>query len=175
MVFMCVINLIKNIFCVHADTVIAIVAVVISFATYIGQIKFNKQSIRPVVDIITGDYEGDVFVKIVNNGVGPAIIQSIDCIGLNGMRNSVLIDLIRTISDDLSDVVFSDFTEDIVNRTLPVNGEIVLVALNTEDEEIQMMLRRVLKDVTIDIQYKDIYEDSFYKNRKLDFYNRWFE
>ena len=39
----------------------------------------NKNSVRPILNVSVGDYEDNIYVRLHNNGVGPAIITRIQC------------------------------------------------------------------------------------------------
>jgi hypothetical protein len=59
--------------------VLSLCAVIISILTARSQKTHNKNSVRPLLGIVVGDYEDDLYVRIDNNGVGPAIITNIKC------------------------------------------------------------------------------------------------
>ena len=55
---------------------------------------------KPIIDILLGDYENDIYVKIMNNGVGPAIIDKLICeyegtMELSERRTFALIKLLK--------------------------------------------------------------------------------
>ena len=59
--------------------VISAAAVVISLTTYWSQKEHNKNSVRPILNITFGDYENDLYIRVDNNGVGPAIVAGVTC------------------------------------------------------------------------------------------------
>lgn len=62
-----------------ASILISIVAVFISVQTFRSQKEQNKNSVRPILNVSVGDYEDNIYVRLHNNGVGPAIITRIQC------------------------------------------------------------------------------------------------
>lgn len=67
---------------------------------------------------------------------------------------------------------YTDFVEDIAGRTISPNKSIVLVKLKDGSELDVLKLRLMLKDIRIIVHYHDMYNNSFRRERKLDFYGR---
>lgn len=158
----------------------SIVAVIISITTYKSQVEHNKNSVRPIIDIIFGDYEDDIYVRIDNNGVGPAIIKGVLC--LNGQKKAdSLIKLIPQkarlttpyCDESIKLSPFSDFVENISGRTLAPGGHITLLQLSNPDPKKRTILRYILKDIALQVEYTDIYKkETMNTQRELSFFGR---
>ncbi len=158
--------------------IIAIISIIIAVISLMGQKKHNVNSVKPIIDILLGDYENDIYVKIMNNGVGPAIIDKLICeyegtMELSERQTFALIELLKD-SKATSSVIetYESFVEDISGRTIPPRDEIVLVRFTNGSDSNNTALRLLLKDVTISVHYRDVYDNGFDKNRKLDYFNR---
>lgn len=160
------------------SVVIAVVSLVVAITFNIKQQTHNKNSVRPIIDIIVGDYETNIFVKLVNHGVGPATITSLKCkyngsIDISDDECNTLIDILldtKAITHDIK--AYTTFVEDISGRTVPPNDEIVLVKLETDSKSKNTAMRIMLKDISVSVEYKDIYNTKFDAERKLDFFGR---
>ena len=158
----------------------SLAAIFISVITYRSQVRHNKNSVRPILDVIFGDYENDLYVRVDNHGVGPAIIKSVVC--RSGRREEpCLVSLIPervtlttpTISRTVKLFALTDFVEDMTGRTIPPQGRVVLLRLPQPHEYRRAALRCVLRDIRIQIQYTDIYgKEIFTTERDLSFFGR---
>ncbi len=157
---------------------IAVISLFIALKTLLIQKRHNIKSIRPIIDILVGDYEDDIYVKLRNNGMGPAVIDELLCeysgsMPMLKMKTTSLIEILKNPGTSSSTVeVFTTFVEDVKGRTLPPNGEIVLVQLKNGNLSDNVALRLVLKDVDIQVKYRDIYDQTFQGERKLSFFGR---
>ncbi len=169
------------------ETITMVASVLIAMISLVATIKFNcKQqehnanSVRPTVDIILGDYEDDIYVKLVNQGVGPAEVSDLICtyygdVNVNTRETNILIDILRDSKSPTGFIQnYTDFVEDIIGRTISPGGTVVLVRLKPKNEMEQTNMRLMLKDIGITLKYKDIYETEFERNRKLTFFGRHF-
>ena len=58
-----------------------------------------------------------------------------------------------------------------VNSTITVSGKKYLLSITLEDDETRQILRNCLRDITILVEYTDIYNSKFEPvQRKLDFF-----
>ncbi|MDL2264498.1 hypothetical protein LJC31_07595 [Synergistaceae bacterium OttesenSCG-928-I11] len=131
----------------------------------LSQQKHNKNSVKPICEIILGDYENKIEVRLENVGTGPLIIKELRCIKNDTTQSNLMHYLPRYNNYDV-------FVEEINDRTIPVNGRIVLVSCSDPPEEIKKCLRASLKDVKISVEYVDIYGSQFTRSRELDFFGR---
>ncbi len=158
------------------DTLVAItsvLAVVISiismgFTTIFSilQIIHNKNSVRPISSIQVSDYEDLLSVYISNVGTGPLIITKLRAYN-NDNEAEALIDLMPNVDQD-----WSTFVESVDGWTIPVGGKITLIEIEPNNDTICKLLRHILSQTTITIEYKDIYKTKFNDKRKLDFFGR---
>lgn len=164
--------------------VTSVVAIIISINTYRSQKEHNKNSVRPILNIVLGDYEDDLYVRVDNNGVGPAIITAISCINTKteGKKSSTsLVELVpysatvkRMNSESIADLrTYTDFVEDIAGRTISPDHSIVLLRMENPSKKQRLVLRDFLKDCYVEIHYTDIYNsDPWTSKRSLDFFGR---
>ncbi|WP_294095091.1 hypothetical protein [uncultured Cetobacterium sp.] len=161
------IEILKN----NLEILISIIAIIISGLTIYFQQKHNKNSVKPLGGIIIEDYENKISIKIVNSGVGPLIVKELICKFDDEESTSILIELLK---ETLENRYVNNFVEDIVNRVISPNGKIVLFEIknNLLDDEIKQKLRKKLSNITIELRYKNIYNENFSVRRKLDFFGR---
>lgn len=164
--------------------VLSVVAIVISIITFRSQKEHNKNSVRPILNIVFGDYEDDIYVRIDNNGVGPAIIKKIECsycTEVSKVTENSLVDLIshwksaQENADYLSETLdyFTDFVENIKDRAIAPGHKIVLLQLTDPAYGQRIELRRFLKEVNVKISYTDIYNSKPWNcSRDADFFGR---
>lgn len=158
----------------------SIIAIIISITTYRSQVQHNKNSVKPILNIILGDYENDLYVRIDNNGVGPAIIKNVSCSNRRDEKNCLIKLIPREVrvTTPHADAIVSlfpltDFVEDISGRTIAPEKHIVLLELLEPDSKKRIALRTVLKEITIHIEYTDIYrKETFVVERELSFFGR---
>ncbi len=163
-----------------SSIITSVIAIVISITTYKSQVRHNKNSVKPILNIICGDYENDIYVRIDNYGVGPAIIKRVLC--SNGKDNdSCLYHLIpekARVKTQYSDstvklTALTHFVEDITDRTIALQKSIVLLQQVDPDSKIRVALRTVLEKITIQVEYTDIYgKEKFVVKRSLAIFGR---
>ena len=164
--------------------VLSLCAVIISILTARSQKTHNMNSVRPLLGIVVGDYEDDLYVRIDNNGVGPAIITNIKCCATYNVtckEGKSLVELLPVVmrvkcgnTTELLDLTkFTDFVEDITNRVIPVGGSITLVRLARPSEMKKQALRYALSKCRVEVSYSDIYDSKPWScTRDLDFFGR---
>ncbi len=179
--------------------IIAGLAAYIAYLAFRSQRTHNKNSVKPILNIIVGDYEDDIFVRIDNNGVGPAIVQGINC--YDAEKNRVehnlytLIPEFATIKEPrityqpsmkadekpepemiVTTIEFdtlTDFVEDIAGRTIPPGGSIMLLRMTNPDKYHKVALRDFLSKCSVKVDYTDVYNSELAPcYRKLDFFGR---
>ena len=148
--------------------IISVISVCFTYKSNKNQMEHNKNSVKPISSIKVNDYEDKLAVKIYNYGTGPLIIKKM--VAKNDeMQSDKLLDFMPEINQH-----WSTFVGTIDGSKIPVNGCITLIELNPENEETKMAIRKYLKDITIYLEYTDIYSTSFTDQRKLDFFGRHF-
>ncbi len=145
-----------------SSIILLLAAVAISLITYHSQKIHNRNSVKPLLNIIFGDYEYDIHIKTQNNGVGPAIIKEILCSNNKDKTNS-LIELIPNEFQIKNHGIvklqnFVDFVENIEERVIAPNKEIIIIKYEPEYDSELVAIRTILKDISIKIRYVDIYQ-----------------
>lgn len=152
-----IIILIQN----NAETIIALLAFILSIYTCMSQRKFNKDSVRPYCNI-NHDFNGEIYsLSIENAGSGPLIIHDLHYITENGSsyKMASLLNMQNFSSDDFT------VDENVLNKkAISPNTEKVFFSLQfckkmnrTEIEE----LLSATDDITLYVKYGDIYSDTF--------------
>jgi hypothetical protein len=154
---------------------VEIVALFVSFITVIFTVifsllqqKHNKNSVRPICEIIVSDYEDNIAVKITNVGTGPMTINKLRCKNSHE-ESDTLISLMPKVP------IWKDFVGNVDGRTIPVEGKITLIEFIPQDYMTKKEVRKALKDIEINVIYSDIYKIKFKRSRKIDFFGRTLE
>jgi hypothetical protein len=155
----------------------ALFAARVAWHAVMDQIESDKElardAIRPLAYIMVGDYENQIFVKVVNNGTGPMIIKSITV----NDRAQPLIDAMPALPDGIH---WTNFVEDTENRSVPAGGELVLIDFSSQSDEesrefadARELVRRALGDLTVCVEYTDIYnKNQPVAARRLNWFHR---
>lgn len=157
---------------------IAALAFGVSIVSLWVQRMHNHQSVHPIIDVIIGDYDDDIYVKLINNGIGPATIEKLECFyeGSAPINNKCSSALYKLLTEEKAHTFkvkeFSDFVEDITGRSLSPNREIILIELKNGTDTENDVMRLMLKDVRIVVKFHDMYKSSSRTERKLDFFGR---
>ena len=159
---------------------VSIISIILTILTLKEQKRHNLKSVRPIGRITVGDYENDIYVSILNNGIGPLIIKSFKAKNSKISSTTGLIDIVPT--DINNNVIWTDFASNFDNRAIKAGERLYLLRLTFEEkadqqqENIKTRLRNFLKDLTVELQYTDIYEKRTYTiERKLDWFGRHLE
>lgn len=158
-----------------SDFVDVIALVVASFSLIIScyfsylQQKHNKNSVKPIASIIFSDYEDLIRVSIKNSGTGPLIIKKVTVIKKDQTKSD-LISFMPHINQ-----TWKDFTTNFEGLALSVNDEIAMISLIPINDENKYQVRQALSDITIKVEYEDVYGTKFEIQRKCDFFGRHFQ
>ena len=148
--------------------IISVISVCFTYKSNKNQMEHNRNSVKPISSIKVLDYENKIAVKIFNYGTGPLIIK--DMIVKNETEESDrLLALMPNINQS-----WTTFTGSVNGSKIPVDGCITLIELNPKNEETKTSVRMALKDITIYLEYTDIYSTTFTDSKKLDFFGRHF-
>jgi hypothetical protein len=141
-----------------------------------AQQKHNQLSVRPLANIMFGDYENGLVVKVVNNGTGPMIVKSITVINAPN-PSEPLIKAMPPLPYD--DVTWRHFAADCTDRSIRSGGELVLLHLVDNGKALEdhfalsrNAMRAALGLLRLRVEYTDIYEKRFVTERSLDFFLR---
>jgi hypothetical protein len=133
-------------------------------------------TVRPLANIIVGDYENHVYVQVVNNGAGPLIIKSIS---INNSPQPLDIAMREVLPKG---ILWRHFTFDCAGRSVPAGGKLVLVDLYSgtytgvnegKFAAARELVRRALGNITVRVKYTDMYhKDQPAAERTLDWFHR---
>lgn len=130
---------------------------------------------RPVGQIICGDYEDLIEVKLKNCGLGPLLIRNIIIKKTDGSISNSLIDEMPEILGGLS---WADFVIDAINYAIPKDSEINLIKIKHDPNDYNFKIyktsiRKILKEITIEVEYTDMYNRPMANAiRNLSFFGR---
>lgn len=155
--------------------VISFISILLTFITLRNQHIHNRKSVRPIASIILGDYEHRIFVKIVNSGIGPLIIDKIEIFN-NNLASNNLIEMIPIKPPE--GLGWKDYVVETEGRVLRVSEELILLEIEgldaTVDEELEEEfilfiedLREFIYETTIVVNYTDLYDKKFKERREL--------
>jgi hypothetical protein len=154
--------------------VIAVISLHVSRKTLKYQQEHNRYSVRPIPSIVVGDYENRLFVKVVNNGVGPLFIKKIRTLGSTNPDKA----LIAYMPELPPKVLWTNFVEDTHGRSVPPGAELVILDFDSNSSSSQVQyafsrdrIRHALGGLSMEIQYTDIYNSDL-PNVSRDF--KWF-
>ncbi len=130
---------------------------------------------RPRGQIVCGDYENLIEVKLKNCGLGPLIVKEIHIKKIDG---SISNNLINEMPPLLGGLHWTDFVIDAVDYAIPKDSEINLIKIehNPSDYNFNIykqQVREALSKITIEVEYMDMYNREMPKTiRKLTFFGR---
>ena len=154
--------------------IISFISILLTFISIRLQMRHNRNAIKPIIDFAIGDYDNDIFVRILNNGAGPLIVKSFEVYYLDSVRD----DLISIMPELPKNMYWKTFFSRIVGKSIPQNQSITLIQLEInlkrkEEIEYRNLIREVLSLVEIKVLYADIYEINMpVVTKKLDWFGR---
>ncbi len=138
------------------------------------QLEHNKKSVEPLAYINPLDYENLIGVKLLNNGTGPLIINSIEFINEeSGEKHSDLISFFGS-----ENILWSDFSMNLEKRSIIPSSLITLLEFkwtqaNSKDLNSSKQIREILKNIVVSLEYENIYGDKInMPKKKLTFFDR---
>jgi hypothetical protein len=144
---------------------IALLALIVSatsiYFTYRAlqiQREHNYKTVQPILGIRVGDHSDRLYVEIANKGVGPLIIKKM--LVTNGVSDKKnIIDWMPVLNDNIS---WKNYMSNINEMCLYPSESLLLIELtgNTKSpkfKKARFEARKALSQLTIGIQYVDIY------------------
>jgi len=120
------------------QNLITSVAVILSFlSTLLAlwavflQREHNRISVKPLPDIVFGDYENEIKVGIHNHGLGPMILVNVEILKNQAVIANNVIDL---MPDQPRGISWEDFVQLLKDRVLAPGEEKMLVKLSGNSE-----------------------------------------
>jgi hypothetical protein len=148
-----------------ANTITAICALAVSvFATGLGvwsavvQRKHMRLSVRPIATVQVADYDERVAVYLANNGLGPMLIKMLRVTHKNGQKYDDIV-------SHMPEVLWSNFYDNVDGTTLENGKRLDLLVLKGDPSDLDFQesrdkVRRSLKDLTVRLEYEDLYGKS---------------
>jgi hypothetical protein len=156
------------------EIIASICSVIIAFAALIFSIvSFKRQqdradtyaraSVKPLLSIKSQIYDDLKSIRIVNYGVGPAVIGKAEFRrGSEGVPTNKIVDLFNL------NIVWESFVNVLPNRAIPAEGEILLIKASLahlrgqgHDEKTALAIldqwQRQKTGIFVRIEYEDIY------------------
>jgi hypothetical protein len=134
------------------------------------------QGFNHIANILIGDYEQELSVKLRNTGVGPLIVESF----IASVGNQEKDDITSWMPETPKGIYWSTFIDNIDGWCISPNQEVVIIRLSgkSTDEKIASFrndVRRTLSQLTATLKYKDIYDRRMpIKQRELKWFSRHF-
>jgi hypothetical protein len=168
----------------HPEAVVALLALFVSIVSIYQSIKslkiqreHNEKSVRPIGRMIFSDYEDYIAIKIKNAGVGPLILKNLSVLNSKKEIKNNIIEWMPQIPLGMSWSHFSKPTDVVISQ----NATLSLLELqgkvgNKSFEDFRDKVRRALKELTIELEYMDIYEKQMpIVKRELSWFGRHIE
>jgi hypothetical protein len=151
----------------NLDNMIAGAAVGVSFlstllalwAVYL-QREHNRISVRPMPDIVFGDYENEIKVGLHNHGLGPMILVQVEILKNQVVMADNLVDLMPGQPRGIS---WKDFVKQLKDRILAPGEEKMLIKLSGSTKnktfiKFRNKVREELSPLVVKVYYKGIYD-----------------
>jgi len=159
---------------------ISVVSIYLTLQALKVQKQHNLKSVKPIGRLTAGDYEDDIYISIVNEGVGPLIIKELK---VSDGRITAL-SLIDIVPEHInSQVIWTDFAANFVERAIKSGDRLYLLRKTFDETEKQKgdnektrtTLRRFFQHLTLELTYIDIYDVQYKVERRFDWFGRHFE
>ena len=164
--------------------VASLCAIIVSIYGVLTQKKHDRKSVLPIPQVIFGDYENQIYVKIENAGVGPAILKKIEVKNsTTGQTASSIIDQMPVVGPDF---VWDTFVRNFDGRAIPPQQSLLLLKFSGQTrhgatinegsrESAYNQIRMELGGLVISAFVSDVYGDEVpVLRRKLDWFHRRF-
>ena len=152
---------------------VALCAMITSIIALAMQRKHNRLSVQPIPEITVADYEDSIRLRLRNNGTGPLLIKLISVTDGN-ITKPKLVSWMPTLNGR----AWNHFSTDLVGRSLQPGKFIPLIELTAHEGEQGFNThrdncRRVLQNLTVKVEYSDIYQSKFpCYEKKLTWFGR---
>lgn len=144
------------------------------------QRQHNYKAVKPIGNIVVGDYENKIFIRIDNDGIGPLIIKKLTVKNQERTKDTIIDIIPAEISKRIQ---WSDFATSLEKKAIPAGQKLNILVWEINDtykhlgqEKIikdRTDLRDVLKDITMTLDYTDVYEVKKYQiEQSLNWFGR---
>jgi len=152
----------------------SVVSIIVAVFTLRLRKKHYLKSVKPIGDIVCGDYENDIYIAICNNGIGPLLIKRLIVSSSECFDENIVAIIPENIKQALTPH-WTDFFYGVKNRAILPKERIYLFRLsfNEKSEIIKHQthiadFRKFLAGLTIELTYTDIYEKQTYRIEKKE-------
>lgn len=153
---------------------VAVLSMAFGIIALLIQRSHNKKSVMPLGFISLADYENRLCIKVTNNGTGPMIIEKVSTFQTKNKSNAMEypVDWFANMK-----IVWSTYRKSLENFTIAANShsellEYVVNEHNENPEELRNQIRGILSELTICVEYKDIYGKRYVMKRELNWFAR---
>lgn len=150
---------------------ISVLALLATFYQLYLQRVHNEKSVRPLGQIDLIDINDQVSVRVVNNGMGPMIIDRF-AFFREGNSYSNIEDCLTLDSRSYQRIPVNEA----LRKVVPPNAflDVFAAELAPFEEATQLEdVRKKLAPVTVRVHYRDIYDNKFTTERNLQWFSRY--
>ncbi|WP_229215356.1 hypothetical protein [Dyadobacter bucti] len=146
---------------------ISILALLATFYQLYLQRVHNEKSLRPLAQIVLSDREARMYVQIRNNGVGPLIIDRVAFVK-DGI-SSVNIEDFLTLDPKsyMHDVISAETVQKVILPGSHLEIFDTVFERHASEQEKDNVIRQ-FNPVTLNVDYRDIYDNKFTIERNLN-------
>lgn len=164
-----------EVFIASLALIVSVATAIITYLTFYIQRNHNRKSLRPIINVNPFDYSNCLKIELKNEGVGPAIITKIV---VEKNEHEKKANVYSWMPNLISGLSYSNYlTRD---QDIPmISGktiEIICIKLDPtiqDQRAFRDQMRGVLRQLTIKIDYTDIYDSKFPTySEKFDLYAR---
>ena len=138
---------------------------IIAVTAYKNGKEHNKNSVKPIVQIKISNYDNDIYVAIINRGVGPAIIDKNELINSN-MKN--LVDLFK--DEACLEGAWIKYNVNSEGTALPPGDLLDLLRMKELSTAQLYVVRKKLAKESISVIYHDVYDERMETRYPLEFF-----
>ena len=157
--------------------ILTFISILITAISVSLQRKHNKQSVKPILNIILADYENRISVMLQNKGLGPLTIEHFYVLKDEKKIENNLIDCMPDLPDKL---MWKHFIKDFNGKALTASEKISGLTLSGDVNDNNFCtyrdeVRKRLSLLTVKVDYKDIYGKNMPTcERQLKWFGRHF-
>ena len=151
--------------------IISVLALLVTLGQWHLQRVHNEKSVKPLGQIYFWDRDNNISVRVINNGLGPLIIDRLTFSKSDNIYSSIL---------DCVDLPAKSFmhnsSNDIVERVVLHNSYLTVFEATLEEEESEANLdqvRKQLMPITLKVEGHDIYDNKIILERNFQWFARY--
>lgn len=150
---------------------ISVLALLATFYQLYLQRVHNEKSLRPLGQIDLIDINNQVSVRVVNNGMGPMIINRLTFFK-EGNSYTNIEDCLTLDSRSYQRIPVNETLQKVILPNASLDVFAAEIAPFEEEAQLETV-RRELAPVTLRVYYCDIYDNKFTLERSLDWFSRY--